>query len=77
MKNLLLSLWYMPLRLWYNYKNWSWERKCVKYFGAKPEKMYVSKETYDFLVQKINEKPSPEAIEKMKKILERRAPWDD
>lgn len=29
----------------------------LKYFGAKPEKIYVSKEAYDELVRRINEPP--------------------
>jgi uncharacterized protein (DUF1778 family) len=42
----------------------------------KPQKMYVSKETYDFLIEKINN-PDPEQIKSLKRILNRRAPWDD
>jgi hypothetical protein len=76
MRNFLLTLWYLPLRLWYNYKHWRYERKCLKYFGAKPETIYVSQETYDFLIEKINN-PDPEQIESLRKILNRRAPWDD
>jgi uncharacterized protein (DUF1778 family) len=42
----------------------------------KPHKMYVSQETYDFLVEKINN-PDPEQIESLRKLLSRRAPWDE
>lgn len=69
MKNFLLTL-------WYNYKNWRWEQKCLKYFGAKPEKVYVSKETYDFLIEKINN-PDPEQIESLRKLLNRKALWSE
>ena len=69
MKNFLWSL-------WYRYKEWRYERKCIKYLGMKPQKMYVSKETYDFLIEKINN-PDPKQIESLKRILNRRAPWDD
>ena len=69
MRNFLLSL-------WYKYKSWRYERKCIKHLGMKPEKMYVSKETYDFLVEKINN-PDPEQIESLRKLLNRRAPWDE
>jgi hypothetical protein len=58
------------------YKNWSYERKCIKYFGCKPETIYVSKEAYDELVRRINEKPDPEVQERLRKLLEREAPWD-
>jgi len=69
MKNFLLSL-------WYRYKEWRYERKCINYFGAKPETIYVSQETYDFLIEKINN-PDPKQIESLKKLLNRRAPWDE
>ncbi len=69
MKNFLWSL-------WYKYKEWEFERKCLKHLGMKPQKMYVSKETYDFLVEKINN-PDPEQIESLKRILQRKSPWDD
>ena len=69
MRNFLLSL-------WYKYKSWRYERKCIKHLGMKPQKMYVSKETYDFLIEKINN-PDPEQIESLKKLLNRSAPWDE
>jgi hypothetical protein len=69
MKNFLLTL-------WYRYEEWRFERKCLKHLGIKPEKVYVSKETYDFLIEKINN-PDPEQIESLKRILNRRAPWDE
>jgi hypothetical protein len=69
MRNFLLSL-------WYKYKSWRYERKCIKYFGAKPEKIYLSQRDYDALVEKINN-PDPEQIESLRKLLNRRAPWDE
>jgi len=65
------------LSLWYKYKSWRYERKCIKYFGAKPETIYVSQEAYDELVRRINEKPDPKVIERFKEILNRRSPWDE
>jgi hypothetical protein len=62
--------------LWYDYKSWRYERKCIKYFGAKPETIYISKEAYDELVRRINN-PDPEQIESLKRILQRKSPWDD
>ena len=70
MKNFLLTL-------WYNYKNWRWEQKCLKYFGAKPETIYVSKETYDFLIEKINAPPDPEVQKRFREILNKKAPWSE
>jgi hypothetical protein len=69
MRNLILSL-------WYRYKSWNYDRKVMKYFGAKPETIYVSKEAYDELVKKINSPPDPEVQERLRKLLEREAPWD-
>jgi len=65
------------LTLWYKYKSWRWEQKCIKYFGAKPEKVYVSKEAYDELVRRINEPPDPAVVERFREIMNRKAPWDD
>jgi hypothetical protein len=68
MKNFFLSL-------WYKYKSWRYERKCLKYFGAKPETIYLSQDDYDLLVEKINN-PDPEQIESLRKLLQRKSPWD-
>jgi hypothetical protein len=69
MRNFLLSL-------WYKYKSYRYEQKCLKYFGAKPETIYLSQRDYDLLVEKINN-PDPEQIESLRKLLNRRAPWDE
>ena len=69
MKNFFLSL-------WYKYKSWRYERKCIKYFGAKPETIYVSQRDYDALVEKINN-PDPEQIESLRKLLQRPSPWNE
>jgi hypothetical protein len=64
------------LSLWYKYKSWRYERKCIKYFGAKPEKIYVSQYDYDALIESINN-PDPEQIESLKKLLQRPSPWNE
>ncbi len=69
MRNFLLSL-------WYKYKSWRYERKCIKYFGAKPEKIYLSQRDCDALVERINN-PDPEQIESLRKLLQRKSPWSD
>ena len=70
MKNFFLSL-------WYDYKHWRYERRCLKYFGAKPETIYLSRRDYDELVRQINEPTDPKTIESLKKLLERSTTWDD
>ena len=69
MKNFLWSL-------WYRYKEWRYERKCIKHLGIKPTKTYISKEAYDLLIEKINN-PDPEQIESLKKLMNRKTPWND
>ena len=64
------------LSLWYKYKSWRYERKCIKYFGAKPETIYLSQNDYDHLVEKINN-PDPEQIESLRKLLQRPSPWNE
>ena len=63
--------------LWYDYKSWRYERLCMKHLGMKPTKMYLSQRDYDELVRRINEPPDPKTIEKLKRLLERRTPWDE
>jgi hypothetical protein len=65
------------LSLWYKYKSWRYERKCIKHLGMKPTKMYVSQEAYDKLIEIINRPPDPEVVEKLKKLMSRKAPWDE
>jgi hypothetical protein len=59
------------------FRNWNYDRKVMKYFGCKPETIYVSKEAYDELVRRINEKPDPEAIERFREILNKKPPWNE
>ena len=68
MKNFLLTV-------WYKYKDWRWERKCIKYFGAKPEKIYVSEEDYNELVRRINE--PPKFNQKLYDLMSKKAPWEE
>ena len=65
------------MSLWYDYKSWRYERLCMKHLGMKPTKMYLSQRDYDELVRRINEPPDPKTIESLRKLLERRAPWDE
>lgn len=65
------------LHFWYEYKNWRYERKCIEYFGSKPEKIYLSKEDYNSLVKRLNEPPDPKTQEAIRRILSKKAPWED
>jgi hypothetical protein len=65
------------LSLWYDYKSWRYERRCLKYFGCKPETIYISKEAYDEIQKKLNEPPDPEQIESLRKLLQRPSPWNE
>jgi len=64
------------LSLWYNYKSWRYERKCIKHLGMKPEKIYLSVEDYDALVERINAPPDPKVVERFREIMSRKAPWE-
>lgn len=63
--------------LWYRYKEWRWERKCIKHLGIKPTKTYVSQEAYDALVEAINKPPDPAKVQRLKEIMNKKAPWDE
>jgi hypothetical protein len=68
MKNFIQSL-------WGRYKRWQWNRKCIKYFGCKPETIYLSKDDYDCLVDRLNE--PPEYNENLAKLLQKKSPWEE
>jgi len=62
------------LSLWYKYKSWRYEQKCIKYFGAKPEKIYLSAEDFDALQKRLSE--PPKYNERLAEILKRVPPWE-
>jgi hypothetical protein len=64
------------LNLWYKYKEWRYNRLCMKHLGMKPTKMYVSKEAYDELVRRINEPPDPKVMERFREIMNRKFLWE-
>ena len=64
-------------KLWDDYKSWRYERRCIKYLGVKPTKLYVSKEDYDALVKAINFDANPEVQKSIQKLLERKSPWNN
>jgi hypothetical protein len=42
-----------------------------------PERIIVSAEAYDELVRRINEPQDPAVVERIKELMNRKAPWDD
>ena len=55
--------------------NYQWEFEKFWGKGAKPEPIYVSQEAYDELVRRINN-PDPEQIESLRKLMNRKSPWE-
>jgi uncharacterized protein (DUF1778 family) len=53
---------------------WEFEKFWGK--NAKPETILLSPEDYDALVERINEPPDPEALESIRKLLDRKTPWN-
>lgn len=41
-----------------------------------PFVMYLSAKDFDALVERLNAPPDPAAVEKIRKVLERKSPWD-
>ena len=56
--------------------SWKWEFEKFWGKGAKAEKIILSPEDYDALVERLNEPPDPKAIERLTEILRKPAPWD-
>ena len=56
--------------------NYQWEFEKFWGKGAKAEKIILSPEDYDALVERLNEPPDPKAIERLTEILRKPAPWD-
>ena len=42
-----------------------------------PERIVLPQKDFDALVERLNEPPDPEAMEKIRRVLERKAPWDE
>jgi hypothetical protein len=54
--------------------------KFEEYWGKgsyPPERIIVSEETYDALIERINAPPDPKVQERFREILNKKAPWDD
>lgn len=67
---------WMSLNQGYLDMNYNWEFEKFWGKGTKPEKIILPKEDYDALVERLNEPPDPKVQEQIRKLLERKAPWD-
>ena len=45
--------------------------------AQEPEKILLSQEDFDFLVERLNQPPDPAIMEATKRILERISPWEN
>jgi len=68
---------WMSLNQGYLDMNYKWEFEKFWGKGAKPERIVVSKEAYDSLVERLNAPPDPKVVERLKEIMTKPAPWDD
>jgi hypothetical protein len=57
-----------------NYK-WAFETFWGK--GAKPETIVLPKEDYDALQKRLAEPPDPAIMESVKRLMNRKTPWDE
>lgn len=52
------------------------EKEDWKKMMEHAETIYLSAEDYDKLVERLNDPPDPKALESLKKLMSRKAPWD-
>ena len=48
----------------------------IKDLWDNAEQIIVSQEDYDYLVQKLNEPADPKTLQSLKKLLQRKSPWN-
>lgn len=68
---------YFILNLWDKFQHWRWERKCIKYFGAKPETIYLSKDDFEALQKRLAEPPDPKVVKRLREIMNKKPPWNE
>ena len=67
------------LNLNHGWDHMTYVHKFEEFWGEgsyPPERIVVSKEAYDALVERLNQPPDPEAMKKIARVLSRRAPWE-
>ena len=57
--------------------NYKWEFENFWGKNAKPETILLSARDYDTLVERLNSPPDPETIEKLRKLMNRKSPWNE
>ena len=58
--------------------NYKW--KFEEFWGKgsyPPENIVLPAKDFDALVERLNAPPDPEVMEKIKRVLERKAPWEE
>jgi hypothetical protein len=78
-----LDDYYVWKEFWFSL-NHGWDHmnyvhKFEEYWGKgsyPPEKIILSKENFDALVERLNEPPDPEVMKRLKEIMQKPAPWD-
>ena len=68
---------------WYSinqgYVDMEYKWEFEKFWGKgsyPPERIVVSKEAYDELVERLNQPSDPKVIERLKEIMSKKAPWE-
>lgn len=70
--------WKFNMNFPYNdYDTWCFFNILSNEHNPGPFKIYLSARDFDNLMERLDEPPDPKAMEKIRKVLERRAPWDD
>ena len=70
-------MWKYNIDFPYNdYDTWTFFNCLSNESDPGPFKIYLSAEDFDSLLKKLEEPPDPEAIEKIRKVLERKPPWE-
>ena len=70
--------WDFWLSLNHGWDHMNYQSEFEKFWGkgAKPEKIILSKENFDALVERLNEPPDPVIVERVREIMNRKAPWE-
>jgi len=68
---------------WYSinqgYVDMEYKWEFEKFWGKgsyPPERIVLPQKDFDSLVERLNAPPDPKVMEKIKRVLERKAPWD-
>ena len=68
------------LNLNHGWDHMNYVHKFEEFWGKgsyPPERIVLSKENYDALVERLNQPPDPKVVERLKEIMKKPAPWDN